>query len=406
MMRDKVIVYGLGEEYKQQRFFIDNECDIVAYLNRKSDIIVWGAGEYSGYLLDFLAEFGKENYVSCIVDADEHKIGKLFHGKQIKAPDTIRNMKFGLIIIAVSDWFPIYKRLVREFEIASELIDNIYFYQRYLFLQHYMGLSGLDNEQLQMVNRIKEFPLNHAFNFDGMDSVTDDIDIFFDEEHELYYAIYEGKRMYMSRKFDSRKKVARYVLGLLVEQNENSPHRYMDDSFKVEEGDIVLDAGVAEGIFSLSIIDKAAHIYLVEADKEWLEPLQLTFADYSDKITLIHAFLSDCTEGRSVRLDDIIRGELNFLKMDIEGSEPAALYGGKQTLAGRNVKIAVCAYHSPGEYGEVMQILKDYGYTANPRHGYMCLDLEHPTIDERIRKWQAPQLVRGVICAELGPCRV
>lgn len=39
---------------------------------------------------------------------------------------------------------------------------------------------------------------------------------------------------------------------------------YLDEDFQVEEGDVVLDVGVAEGNFSMEIIERASKIYLFE----------------------------------------------------------------------------------------------------------------------------------------------
>lgn len=60
----------------------------------------------------------------------------------------------------------------------------------------------------------------------------------------------------MSRKFKNEKEVAAYYKSVLMEQDEDSPHKYLTKDFNVENSDVVVDVGVAEGNFSLDIIDR------------------------------------------------------------------------------------------------------------------------------------------------------
>ena len=44
-----------------------------------------------------------------------------------------------------------------------------------------------------------------------------------------------------------------------------SPHSYVNDTFKVEAGDVVLDVGSAEGLFALDNIELATKVYVFES---------------------------------------------------------------------------------------------------------------------------------------------
>ena len=50
------------------------------------------------------------------------------------------------------------------------------------------------------------------------------------------------------------------------------PHRYINGDIRVEQGDVIVDAGVQEGNFSLRYIEKASKAYLFECDKRWIKP--------------------------------------------------------------------------------------------------------------------------------------
>lgn len=48
------------------------------------------------------------------------------------------------------------------------------------------------------------------------------------------------------------------------------------------------------------------------------------------------------------KLDEVLENEkVTFIKMDIEGSEMAALRGGSHIIQNQRPKLAICIYHSP-----------------------------------------------------------
>lgn len=104
-----------------------------------------------------------------------------------------------------------------------------------------------------------------------------DIDVRFDSEKKLWYVLQDGTRIFVKRKW-KKHKIQRKYRALLLEQDPQSPHRYLTPSFDVSEGDVLVDIGSAEGNFAVSVIEKVKRIYLIEADKEWVEALEATFA--------------------------------------------------------------------------------------------------------------------------------
>ena len=77
---------------------------------------------------------------------------------------------------------------------------------------------------------------------------------------------------------------------------------------------------------------------------------------------------------RTLSIDQIVeRGDLarvDFIKMDIEGAEQAALRGAEKTLRRFRPKLAVCVYHSLPDFWEIPQYLAslDLGYQFHLRH--------------------------------------
>lgn len=202
------------------------------------------------------------------------------------------------------------------------------------------------------------------------------VEIYVEESSQMRYVPYKNRKMFFPRSWDEQK-IAGYYRSVVREQDARSPHCYASTTLgEVAEGDVVVDAGAAEGIFALDVIDKARKIYLVEADEEWLEALEQTFREDGDKVHLIHGFLDSVHEGNRVSIDGMFeQEEINFIKMDIEGFEKPALMGAARTLQrSKNIRCAICAYHCREDEAWLRDILEKYGFETEVSKGYMCPD--------------------------------
>lgn len=212
---------------------------------------------------------------------------------------------------------------------------------------------------------------------------TEKVEAFFDEEAGMYYVMEQGRRMYFPIEiFPSVKDITKYVNILHMEQDARSPHRYINERMEVPEGAVVLDAGVAEGNFSIGIIDKVKKLYLVECEPCFIRALQWTFKDYMDKVVFVDKFLSGHEDAQCTTIDAIMQGEpLDYLKMDIEGAELEALQGGEKTIAvSPNLKCNVCVYHRFNDNEVITKFLSEHGMEVENTPGYMMfhLDEEYP----------------------------
>ena len=224
------------------------------------------------------------------------------------------------------------------------------------------ALNFLKNNELQVLpyDEIKEF--NPTF------------DIHFDSSKKLHYVFFEDKKMFFKRSM-SKFEIKLYLESVLKEQHINSPHRYLIKSFDVEFGSVVADVGVAEGIFSLSIIDKVSSIYMFEPDKEWVEALYNTFEPWKNKIKIIEKFISEEITTTSDTLDNIFQEDLqnlSFLKVDVDGGEKKLLNGASKLLKhNNNLKIALCTYHNQNDEIEFLDILKLNNFNCSLSKGYI-----------------------------------
>ena len=179
-----------------------------------------------------------------------------------------------------------------------------------------------------------------------------------------------------------------------MEQDRESPHRYLSDDFDVGEEDIVVDVGAAEGNFSIDIIDKVKKIYLFEADPLWLRALEATFEPWKDKIEIIPKMVSGKSTAQTVALDQYFRDRkpFDFIKIDVDGDEKEVVDGMKGLLENKKIKkIALCTYHRQQDAGIFSKMLGNYGYDIRFSKGYMIFR-------KRIEK---PYLRKGVLKAIL-----
>lgn len=65
-------------------------------------------------------------------------------------------------------------------------------------------------------------------------------------------------------------------------------------------------------------------------------------------------------DGKVVALDHYFGSEekITSIKMDIEGAEMKALWGGRRTIPRNLPKLAVCIYHKPQDLWEIPQFIK------------------------------------------------
>lgn len=202
------------------------------------------------------------------------------------------------------------------------------------------------------------------------------IEIILDEGCQMRYVPYKGRKLFFPRSWDEQR-IADYYRSIAREQDARSPHCYADTAIgSVAEGDVVVDAGTAEGIFALDVIDRARKIYLVESDREWLEALEQTFREEREKVQIICGFLDRVHQGDHVSIDGLFeQEEINFIKMDIEGFEKPALLGGVRTLQRcKNIRCAICTYHCREDEEWIRNMLEGYGFETETSKGYMWID--------------------------------
>lgn len=152
---------------------------------------------------------------------------------------------------------------------------------------------------------------------------------------------------------------------------------------------MVVDVGAFNGDSALSYIDNFGNykrIYCYEITPVSYEKMKQRLSDF-DNIILRNVGVGDKNgemyiadsdlelssnriseaDGRSVqivRLDDDIQEPVTLIKMDIEGSELAALEGAKGHIQRDKPKLAICTYHNNHHIWEIPRWMKE----VNPEY--------------------------------------
>jgi hypothetical protein len=226
-----------------------------------------------------------------------------------------------------------------------------------------------------------------------------------DVESKLFYISIDNKRMFFPERNIASAKT--WFNFLSLEQDYDSTHRYFsnnyyfigvipranekqnDIDFGVNEGDIVIDVGAAEGNFTLSVVDKAKKVYCIESDPMWQEALKHTFAPYGSKVEIIDKHLSDINNEKNITLKSLVEQynipKIDFIKFDVEEYTEQVLKGAEDVLETTFVnKIALCVYHKFEDEINFSELLSDWGYSFYLADGYMVYvgdtDVKSPLI--------------------------
>ena len=257
--------------------------------------------------------------------------------------------------------------------------------------------NSTDVEIRKVLSYVKRMRRVKTFNDPFADPYEDySCEIKKDKGSGMFFADYGGRPMYFSRDYFTEKSCLQYMRGILAEQDTHSPHRYLSDDFNVDEGSVVLDVGVAEGNFSLDVVDRVSKLILVESNQNWVEALKKTFGkEIADgKVEIVPKMLGGGkNDQKHTSIDALYRkyGRLDFIKMDIEGGEEEALNGAKIWMQEcTSAKLAVCAYHKPESFQEITKMLEGLFQMSHTK-GYMYFN--------PIVKKQPPYLRRGMVRA-------
>ena len=227
-----------------------------------------------------------------------------------------------------------------------------------------------------------------------------DIGAGYDRDVKLPFVVHKGRKLYFPLKRSVEWCKNYYSICVSKEAflggvyMEKQPHQYQSERCKIDINDILVDVGCAEGLFTLDNIDNIAHAYIFECDPQWFAPLQATFRDLEDKVTIIHKSVGANDTDSEITLGKALQGNCGrsmFIKMDIEGAEVEVITANKQFLRDNDrIKLSTCTYHRLSDAETIKALYEEMGYQYEFSDGYMYL----PKFD---KKDSFPYFRKGVL---------
>lgn len=175
---------------------------------------------------------------------------------------------------------------------------------------------------------------------------------------------------------------------------------YEDFGVGINDGDTIIDVGANIGIFSLYIANKNKKnkIIAFEPIPDLCEIINFSskINNFSNVISTVPFAIGEKVSKETfyfsmenfgsaskakndlrpisvsqTTIDDYVKetslANVDFIKMDIEGMEPEALRGAKETISNFKPKLAICTYHDPSHPAIIEKMIKLY----NPEYRIM-----------------------------------
>ena len=231
--------------------------------------------------------------------------------------------------------------------------------------------------------------LNHldyfAFaRFSGLDippvSFWEGFDGDFEKHNDKYHWIYDSLRDEESK--DTFSKIIHFRLYKNVRYmsafTDRQEDQYFEDLLGLDAaGETFVDVGGYDGATSLEFAKRCPHyksIHLFEPDKDnlavakerlstypnvWCYPLGLS--DGKRRLTFKPGgSTAQISESGSVaidvdKMDDVLKEDVSFIKMDVEGGEAAAIAGARRHILSSCPKLAICVYHKSDDLWRIPQ---------------------------------------------------
>jgi hypothetical protein len=211
--------------------------------------------------------------------------------------------------------------------------------------------------------------------------ILHDIKCGFDKKRKMPFVLHNNKRLYFPKSWDVEQAKGTYA-NLIERENilggdyaEKAPHQYQTEYSHVQEGDVVLEIGAAEALFSLDIIDLAKKVYIFEPKKIWKKPLRATFEPYKDKVEIITKYVSNKDTGDEIKLESCLKLDdfkSVFVKMDVEGYEKLIINDNIPFFSNNtDIRISCCTYHIQEDAESLNKMFLSMGYQTEFSDGYI-----------------------------------
>ena len=234
-------------------------------------IIIWGTGKAAAEVLSDCTIFNLYNIIA-IIDNDSSKWNTCFRGITVCSPNILKNNKGKKVVILSEFYKEIRSQIENEYKEYEIVVENKNYFYRERLLRRYAGVT--DPEIVEVIENIKNNGLD-VFNYPFAYNFEKEIDVQIDEEANLYFVMHKGKKLYFPKIFKSKESVKKYYNSISIEQDVNSPHRYLSENFNVKEGDVVAQGQSIGTVGNSAVFETAdgSHLHFeILKDGEYVNP--------------------------------------------------------------------------------------------------------------------------------------
>lgn len=233
---DKIILHGTGKMFYKVCNIIEQNPDIEV-------MEVWDTD---------LKKVGQ------VVSINKKKFQVLYpHKLEINVPVVITSTRYEN---------EIRKELIESFHIKKDLIKEWLYCAKNVkeeILKRYNKF--IDYQLKEELEHIRKHGL-HIFNnglYEKYRDFADSISVYWDKNRECWYSMWNEKKLYLKRSMN-KMEAKQYLCGIYCEQDIQSPHSYAQAGLLPCSSQVIIDAGAAEGFFSLELVEHAKRIYINE----------------------------------------------------------------------------------------------------------------------------------------------
>ena len=318
-------------------------------------IILWGAGFA---LEDCINSIGRDK-ISAVFDNDPQKWNKTIQGFEVRAPKELNQYydEHTAVVISANGYeYEIGKALTEKGVRAESLFGN-----SNQVVENYRYLPGVIDENYDNILQVKDW--------------------LYDEESKEYYLNFIKACLSRNPLFYKDNPLASGIYGYKA-----------NIDVEPAKGSVIADCGAFIGdsarIF-LNKTDNDCTIYCFEPVKEnynrlreWAEKNNLKnifpvnsgvgASSYEDKVYSTEEVTTKGAVGMNRfeaekpviskikvdTIDNMIKGRVDYIKMDIEGFEMQALRGAENTIKNNTPKMLISAYHKVTDMWEIPQYVR------------------------------------------------
>jgi FkbM family methyltransferase len=311
----------------------------------------------------------KTTYKSCFRN-NMHKSQKMIYYYEIILDSITSILSKNKLICCLIFKNNYFIQNIQKFEATFNLLKNELSKKKYV---QYIVFKAINSNRLKLNFDIED--INNKINEMGNLQIS---------KNENYSTNIGPLHLYNLSAIGYKAKLINNPIGVLIDFVYEQ-YAY-DDLIATKKGDVVIDCGGAIGDTAIYFASKgASKVLVVEFIKSNIELIKKQISlnnQYTKIIDIIDKPLWDKSDLKlsymdkgtaskvsfnnkypnkiqSVSIDDLAAGiNVDFIKMDIEGSELHALRGAEKTIKKHKPKLAICVYHKADDLVEIPKYIK------------------------------------------------